>query len=105
MDVGGFDVEEQAMRAAGFHLGGVVDDLDADVTVVRTHLDAVLTGGWTGRSGQSFALGWQEWARGFDECRAALRAMARMLEDTASSYAQAEAGARESATAAGGVLR
>lgn len=90
----GFEVDEGALQFAGSRLGEVADDLESDFAVLRTQMDRLLDGGWSGGASRSFATAWSAWVQEQRIALGDLRRMAQLLTETSAVYARAESATR-----------
>lgn len=86
----GFDASDEALQAASYQIGVIVDELGTEFATVRSTMDRLLDGGWSGAAAKSFALGWGEWVGGYDDAVSALDAMGRLLAATGHAYGESE---------------
>jgi WXG100 family type VII secretion target len=88
--VEGFDATPVELQVCGSMLADISREVHDKVRILKTEVDDLLNGGWTGSAANGFAQGWEQWHAGAVEVLDALKSMAHLLGATGRDYGLAD---------------
>lgn len=82
----GFDVTPVELQVCGSLLADLSREVHDQMRTLKTEVDGLLNGGWTGSAANGFAEGWEQWHAGAVEVLDALKSMGHLLGATGRDY-------------------